>query len=227
VRAVAILGETLLELWLLLGVFMRWSGAAPVGRLVMKGALLLVFALSGVTALDRSQAGSLDAINADAPLDPTHPFAGTRSEALLKARYREPDASVLLARVSGVSSQGLTPVRVSAPMTPSIPAALMSKAVKLYELRCAACHGAKGDGKGPGAFAVKPKPRDYTDPAWQATVTDDELGKAIVRGGAGVGKSYMMPASPDLKAKPEMVAALVALVRSFAGGGTLTAEAKR
>ncbi len=92
----------------------------------------------------------------------------------------------------------------------------MAKARKIYAERCASCHGEKGNGDGPGAFAVKPKPRDYTNAEWQKTVTDEELAKAIVKGGAAVGKSYMMPANYDLRSKPEVAAGLVQIVRSFA-----------
>ncbi len=34
----------------------------------------------------------------------------------------------------------------------------------LYKANCAACHGEKGDGKGPAAVAFTPAPRDFTDP---------------------------------------------------------------
>ena len=32
----------------------------------------------------------------------------------------------------------------------------------IYERRCMGCHGAKGDGKGPSARFLNPKPRDFT-----------------------------------------------------------------
>ncbi len=85
----------------------------------------------------------------------------------------------------------------------------------MYESRCGACHGANGKGDGAGAAALNPKPRNYTDKAWQASVTDEQIRKTIVYGGAAVGKSPVMPASPDLDAKPEVVDGLVAIVRGF------------
>ena len=48
------------------------------------------------------------------------------------------------------------------------------------------------------AAALNPKPRNYHDQAWQKSVTDDQIKKAITLGGAAVGKSPIMPASPDL-----------------------------
>jgi mono/diheme cytochrome c family protein len=90
---------------------------------------------------------------------------------------------------------------------------------RAYDERCASCHGFGGKGDGPGAYAIKPKPRDYTDAEWQQTITDEELRKAIAYGGASVGKSFMMPASADLRSKPEIISALVALVRTFGASG--------
>lgn len=78
------------------------------------------------------------------------------------------------------------------------------------------CHGQSGKGDGPGAAALNPKPRDYTNAEWQKTVTDDEIAKIIVQGGAAVGKSPNMPANPDLASKPQVVQGLVKVVRSFA-----------
>ncbi len=80
---------------------------------------------------------------------------------------------------------------------------------------CATCHGEDGMGDGPGAAALNPKPRNYTDKAWQAKVTDDEIKKAILGGGAAVGLSPAMPSQPQLRDKPEVVEALVRIVRSF------------
>lgn len=62
---------------------------------------------------------------------------------------------------------------------------------------------------------MDPKPRDYTDAEWQASVTDEELKKVILGGGMAVGKSPLMPGNPDLKNKPELVDALVKKVRGF------------
>jgi mono/diheme cytochrome c family protein len=91
----------------------------------------------------------------------------------------------------------------------------MDKAQVIFQERCAACHGAEGKGNGPASAALNPKPRNYTDKAWQAATTDEQLRKTITMGGAAVGKSPIMPASPDLDDKPEVVEGLVKLVRKF------------
>jgi cytochrome c553 len=95
-------------------------------------------------------------------------------------------------------------------------AASAAEAKEMFASRCAPCHGADGKGDGPGAAALTPKPRNYTDAAWQKGVTDDAIRKTILMGGAAVGKSPIMPASPDLESKPEVVDALVKIVRGFA-----------
>lgn len=97
----------------------------------------------------------------------------------------------------------------------SIPAPAMAEAKDIFAQRCALCHGADGRGDGAAAATLTPKPRNYTDAAWQATVADDELRKAILEGGQAVGKSMMMPPNPDLVAKPDVVNGLVKIVRDF------------
>jgi hypothetical protein len=83
-------------------------------------------------------------------------------------------------------------------------------------MRCSTCHGPQGAGDGPGAAGLEPKPRDFRDPAWQASVTDDHLRRIIVLGGPAVGKSPLMPPNPDLAGKDDVVGALVARIRSLA-----------
>lgn len=95
-------------------------------------------------------------------------------------------------------------------------AAATPAARELFKTRCVPCHGETGAGNGPGAAALNPKPRNYTDATWQASVTDEQLKKTILYGGAAVGKSPNMPGNPDLDGKPELDG-LVAVVRSFKG----------
>jgi mono/diheme cytochrome c family protein len=89
------------------------------------------------------------------------------------------------------------------------------QAQQIFSTRCAVCHGAEGRGDGPGGAALDPKPRNYHDVAWQDSVSDDEIEKVIVYGGAAVGRSPMMVGNPDLAGKPEVVAALREIIRNF------------
>ena len=109
---------------------------------------------------------------------------------------------------------GPSPTAQAEPGKPS--AAAVAEAKNIYQMRCAICHGQTGKGDGPGAASLDPKPRNYTDKAWQATVTDDDLKQVIVKGGAALQKSPVMPPNPDLGQKPEVLDALIALIRGFA-----------
>jgi mono/diheme cytochrome c family protein len=81
---------------------------------------------------------------------------------------------------------------------------------------CSQCHGLDGTGTGPASEMLDPKPRNYTDPKWQASVSDDDIEKIILLGGQAVGKSASMPAQPQLKTRPEVVHDLVKIIRGFA-----------
>ncbi len=63
--------------------------------------------------------------------------------------------------------------------------------------------------------SLNPRPRDYTDTKWQASVTDDQLKETILKGGQGVGKSPMMPGQPQLADHPEVLDGLVQIIRGF------------
>jgi mono/diheme cytochrome c family protein len=90
-----------------------------------------------------------------------------------------------------------------------------SQAEQMFATVCATCHGMDGRGRGPAAEALNPKPRDYTDAAWQASITDDQLKETILKGGQGVGKSPMMPGQPQLKDNPEVLDGLIRIIRAF------------
>lgn len=109
-----------------------------------------------------------------------------------------------------------TDTQTTATASPATTAQAAVDGKEVFKARCAPCHGESGKGNGPGAVALNPKPRDYTDVAWQKKVSDEDIKKTILYGGAAVGKSPAMPANPDLDGKPE-VDALVKVVRQFGG----------
>jgi hypothetical protein len=86
----------------------------------------------------------------------------------------------------------------------------------VYERRCLMCHGREGRGDGVAAGALVVKPRNYSDPKWQASVTDDEIKKIIVAGGKALGKDDGMKPNPDLADQPEVLDGLVQIIRGFA-----------
>src|SRR5438132_249122 len=73
----------------------------------------------------------------------------------------------------------------------------------VYERKCALCHGEKGDGKGPAADLLDPRPRDFTTGIYKIrtaaskTPTDRDLFDVITRGMPGT----FMPAWDVLPGK--------------------------
>lgn len=97
-----------------------------------------------------------------------------------------------------------------------LPAAAVAQGDQVWTSRCALCHGGGGKGDGPVAAQLDPKPRDMTNAKWQASVDDKHIETIIVKGGPSVKLSQMMGPNPDLEAKPDVVKALRAKVRSLA-----------
>jgi mono/diheme cytochrome c family protein len=81
-------------------------------------------------------------------------------------------------------------------VAPSAPSPV-DEARTTFRTVCASCHGERGHGDGAAAAALNPRPRNYADKAWQASVTDEQIRKTILEGGAAVGKSPRMPANPS------------------------------
>jgi len=93
--------------------------------------------------------------------------------------------------------------------------AMLEKGGAIYKANCIACHGEGGKGDGAAAGALKPPPRDHTDPVYMKTLTDKNIADVIVMGGAIKGKP-LMPSHPQLRGAE--LEALVAYVRSLSAG---------
>jgi mono/diheme cytochrome c family protein len=89
-----------------------------------------------------------------------------------------------------------------------------AKAKEIFAQRCTPCHGATGAGDGAASASLTPRPRNFHDPEWQKSVTDEHIQTIIKVGGAAVGKSPAMPGNPDLT-DPAMVTALKDVIRGF------------
>ena len=80
---------------------------------------------------------------------------------------------------------------------------------------CVLCHGETGMGDGIAAAALEPKPRQYSDATWQDSVTDEQIKKVIVEGGAANGLSMFMAPYPALKEQDADLNNIVAYIRSL------------
>ena len=157
-----------------------------------------------------------------------------RSPVRVRALAMYASAVFLLGALTACSKSEPAPDNKPPPPTPAAGAAVTAEtaaantgsasgaeaqAAIIFKARCSTCHGMDGKGNGPAAITLNPKPRNYTDPAWQKSVTDDHIREIIVKGGAALGKSPNMLANPDLADKPDVVEALMKKVRSFAPEG--------
>ena len=86
-----------------------------------------------------------------------------------------------------------------------------ARAKKVYDIDCAICHGATGDGKTDLAKDMQLNLLDWSDAKSLASMTDQQLFDVIRK---GKGK---MPAEDTGRAKNEEIKALVDYIRSMAG----------
>lgn len=118
-----------------------------------------------------------------------------------------------------------TPAPAPAPATspatapaPAAPAAVKPDAARgsaLYAANCASCHGPGGEGDGPAAAALDPKPARHSDGAYMNALANDHLFKVIQSGGQAVGKSPLMAPWGGMLSDAQ-IWDLVAFVRSLA-----------
>ena len=71
---------------------------------------------------------------------------------------------------------------------------------KIYDEKCQFCHGIKGDGKGPAAASLNPKPADFNDPRFWQKNNEKKISETIEKGHG------MMPA---FDMKPDEVKAVI------------------
>ena len=122
-------------------------------------------------------------------------------------------AVVLLVAASASAPAGPSQESGAAPAGKKISPEALAKGKKVYNLDCALCHGATGDGKTDLAKDMQLTMADWTDPKTLAGQTDQQLFDTIRK---GKGK---MPAEEEGRAKNDEVHALVMYIRTFAKEG--------
>lgn len=88
----------------------------------------------------------------------------------------------------GHDTPAATPPAVLADMAAALPKGLKGDPVRggrFYQSNCATCHGAKGDGQGPRAYFIRPKPRNFLEPPAAQTYNRPFLFAAISAGKLG------------------------------------------
>ena len=85
---------------------------------------------------------------------------------------------------------------------------------QVFLTNCSGCHGATGHGDGPAGAALNPHPRNFTDKAWQAKVTDEHIANVIEKGGAANGLSAIMPPWGSVLSA-DQIKAMVGKIRAF------------
>ncbi len=96
---------------------------------------------------------------------------------------------------------------------------------RIYQTICFACHGEKGDGKGPAAIGMQPKPMDFTDTNYMRRLTDQYLFAVVKYGKEAVmtkgSRDYLgavaMPGFGETLS-PEEVNHLISYVNTFLSG---------
>ena len=115
---------------------------------------------------------------------------------------------------AGPTPEGAPEQPIAAPI--QVTAADRAAATTKFTTLCYTCHGKTGSGDGPASAGLVPPPRNFQDPEWQESVTDEHIEKIIVSGGIAVGKAITMPGNPDLRGKPGVVTALREHIRGLA-----------
>lgn len=94
---------------------------------------------------------------------------------------------------------------------------LLDRGARIYNTACSACHGERGNGNGPFARDLDPKPRDFTRARfkWRTTQsgalpTDEDLDRTLRQGVPGTS----MPAWQDILALPDR-RAVIAYLKTF------------
>lgn len=96
----------------------------------------------------------------------------------------------------------------------------MAKAKKFYEMECALCHNANGDGKSDLAKDMQLSLQDWTNAKSLESKTDAEL-FASIRNGKG-----KMPAESPARAKDDEVYHVIHYIRTLSAASPAVSDAK-
>jgi cbb3-type cytochrome oxidase cytochrome c subunit/mono/diheme cytochrome c family protein len=155
-------------------------------------------------AADRPRQEARDLVTYLDTLGRAREIAGPEGEAHAREGCNCPDDHMQMAFEAPVNAHPARPRR--ADDAPALPlSADASRGQALYADRCAGCHGIGGDGDGPGASSLRPKPSNLVEHSY----SDARLARVLWNGVPGTS----MPAWRDHS--PADLAALAAHVKSL------------
>ncbi|HLA35344.1 MAG TPA: c-type cytochrome [Rhodocyclaceae bacterium] len=99
-----------------------------------------------------------------------------------------PETTISGTKAHGGKQRDTASPPMRADMTLPMPNGLKGDAAKgsvFYNKNCATCHGVKGDGKGPRAYFINPKPRNFLEAQPQATFSRPVIYMATAMGRLG------------------------------------------
>ena len=143
-------------------------------------------------------------------------ISGTRATGAAPAPAHSPKSSVAAA----------APALVKVDMKQALPQGLRGDAVaghKFYDANCATCHGLKGDGQGPRAYFINPKPRSFIDAPARAMLNRTAIYAAVSAGKRGT----EMPAWDKVLTPQQMADVSEHLFLAFIQPGAVGNAAKR
>jgi mono/diheme cytochrome c family protein len=142
---------------------------------------------------------------------------------------REAGAPAATVSISGMRAHGgreadtpSTPLQVD--MTAGFPNGLrgdFKRGGAFYAANCATCHGARGDGAGPRAYFINPKPRNFVDPTSRSRFNRSALFAAVSEGRLG----SEMPAWKQVATAQQMADVSEYVFRTFIVGTPATQAA--
>jgi mono/diheme cytochrome c family protein len=109
---------------------------------------------------------------------------------------------------------------VQVDMTTGLPNGLkgdLKRGGAFYLANCATCHGARGDGAGPRAYFINPKPRNFIEDASRARLNRVALYAAVSEGKVG----SEMPAWSKVATPQQMADVSEYVFRSFIQGAAV------
>ena len=127
---------------------------------------------------------------------------------------------------NSVAAAAATPALVKVDMKQALPQGLRGDAVaghKFYDANCATCHGLKGDGQGPRAYFINPKPRSFIEEQARAMLNRTAIYAAVAAGKRGT----EMPAWDKVLTPQQMADVSEHLFLAFIQPGAQSNAAKR